>query len=161
MKREKESHPCTSTNPSHPPIGAVPPTTTMQHFHLIPCTRLLVLHTTPNSQTVVLQYVPIATMPMQNWIGLDWIGLILFRLGHPLSHWLLFRGPSNHKYRINKQTNKQTYYIVNCYYKCQMFNHAMFNSFGGCSGPSSLFSLGGGRGVQRKKARNTITGIGP
>ena len=28
-----------------------------------------------------------------HWIGLDWIGLILFKLGHPFSHWLLFRGP--------------------------------------------------------------------
>ena len=83
---------------------------------------------------------------------MDWIGLILFGLGHPLSHWLLFRGPSNHKYRINKQTNKHTTYIqfVNCYYKCQMFNHAMFNSFGGCSGHSSLFSLDGGRGAQKR-----------
>ena len=52
---------------------------------------------------------------MYVWIGLDWIGLILFRLGHPLSHWLLFRGPSNQKYTINKQqtNNKQTN-ILHC-----------------------------------------------
>ena len=84
------------------------------------------------------------------------IGLILFRLGHPLSLLdILVRGPSNHKYTINKQT----YYIVNCYYKCQMFHHAMFNSFGGCSGPSSLFSPGGDRGVQRKKSETPSLGL--
>ena len=44
-----------------------------------------------------------------------------------------------------------------------MFNHAMFNSFGGCIMGllHALLSLDGGRGVQRKKTRNTISGIEP
>ena len=55
------------------------------------------------------------------WIGLDWIGLILFRLGHPLSHWLLFRGPSNQKYTINKQqTNKHTTLLIVISDKCSI-----------------------------------------
>ena len=51
----------------------------------------------------------------------DWIGLILFRLGHPLSHWLLFRGPSNQKYTINKQqTNKHTTLLIVISNKCSI-----------------------------------------
>ena len=69
-------------------------------------------------------------------------------------------GPVITSTESNKQTNKHTTLLI-VIINCQMFNHAIFCSFGGCSGHSSLFCLGGGRGVQRKKARNTITGIGP
>ena len=93
--------------------------------------------------------------------GLDWIGLILFRLGHPLSHWLLFRGPSNQKYTINKQqTNKHTtLLIVMISDKCSIMQCSVLLVAVVGILHSSLLVVAGG--VQRKKARNTITGIGP
>ena len=41
-----------------------------------------------------------------------------------------------------------------------MFNHSMFNSFGGCSGHSSLFSLiGGARGCRENRPETPSLGL--
>ena len=57
----------------------------------------------------------------------------------------------------------KTYYFGN-YAGIFVSTLVMFICFGGCNGPSSLFFLGGGRGVHAEKKcqrRHTISGTGP
>ena len=96
---------------------------------------------------------------------MDWIGLDESYLDWDthLAHRLLFRGPSNQKYTINKQqTNKHTtLLIVMISDKCSIMQWSVLLVAVVGLLHSSLLVVAGGGGVQRKNARNTITGIGP